>query len=165
MNAATLEHTSGLYQLIAEELFSPDTRAQAPAVPAGKRAATRRHAALGALVTGALAMVPAAWAVSLLAPGIAPLAIYLAAQALLSPAVALDEQRPWMLTTAAINLLVSVAGLYVGMDLLSLYGAHLLLAAITLLDQRGAGGDTGRLWFGAQLGTLALLVTAGFSGV
>ncbi len=63
---------------------------------------------------------------------------------------------------ASINLVVMTSGLYAvnaaGLDILPLYGAHLLLVGVALLDPRAYQATDTHIWGGGELAALALMV-------
>jgi hypothetical protein len=118
---------------------------------------------LGFAILGA-ATLTLAWAFSR-TTGIATgqlAGVFLAIQAFTMVALALNDQRPVFLVAAGLNLVTMSAGLYAvnagGLDILPLYGAHLLLVGIALLDPRAYQSTDTHIWGGSELAALALMI-------
>lgn len=89
-------------------------------------------------------------------------ALFLVAGAMIWLALALEDGRALLIAAATANLAVMVAGAWAWnagtLAIAPLYGAHLLLLGVALLD-RAAGRSTGaRTWSGVELTALALMV-------
>lgn len=126
--------------------------------------AWQRLAMTGALAsTGGIALL-AAWALAtgLGITGTQLPALFLVAGAILWMALAVDDGRPLVAGAATLNLAAMAAGAWAlaagQVTVVPLYGLHLLLVGLALLDTEAGRSAQARIWSGVELTALALMV-------
>lgn len=144
----------------------PTARTAAAATTAGvlRHPFWRELARSGApALAGGIALL-AAWALAavLAIPAGQLPALFLVAGAMIWLALALESGRRLVTGAALANLAVMVAGAWLwntgALAIAPLYGLHLLLLGVALLDRDAGRSPLARTWSGVELTALALLV-------